>query len=154
MQSHFHVYMYKYHTSISGFIGLTWVKWLRLHSISLPFRTSWSETDLPIAVLTSGCFCWREIQVSVTYRGGRAFLCCYHRNIESQNHRVIEWHGLEWFLKAELPDLAAQGPIQPDLEHLWDGASTAFLDSLHLCLTTFWGKNFFLTTNINLPFFF
>ena len=45
----------------------------------------------------------------------------------------------------------APSPIQPGLEHFRDGAATASLGNLCQGLTTLTGKNFFLTSDPNLP---
>ena len=50
-------------------------------------------------------------------------------------------------------DQAAESPVQPGLEHFREGASAASLGNLFQGLTTFTVKNFFLTSNLNLPSF-
>jgi len=50
-------------------------------------------------------------------------------------------------------DQVAQSPIQPGLELLQGGASTASLGNLLQCLTTLIVKNFFFIPSLNLPSF-
>ena len=86
------------------------------------------------------------------------------------NRRIIAWLGLEGtsrIMKLQpphhrqghqpphfIPAQAAQGPIQPGLEHLqgWTGHPQPLWAAVQH-LTTLIGKNFPLTSNLNLPSF-
>jgi len=79
------------------------------------------------------------------------------------NHRLTIWFGLEATLKliwlhppAHMqgplpPAQGAPSPIQPGLEPCQGGAATASLGDLGQGLTTLIVKNFFLTSDLNLP---
>jgi len=85
----------------------------------------------------------------------------------SQNHRIIKLFGLEEtsrIMKLHPPchmqshqpphlilDQAAQGPIQPGLEHLWGRGIHSLSGQLFQHLTIVYVKNFPLITNLNLP---
>ena len=49
--------------------------------------------------------------------------------------------------------ISAQSPVQPDLGCLQGWGTTTSLYNLCHCLTTLYGKNFFLISNLNLPSF-
>ena len=50
-------------------------------------------------------------------------------------------------------DQAAQGSMQTGLEHIQGWGTHSSSEQLCQCLTTLWVKNFYLTSNLNLPSF-
>jgi len=72
-----------------------------------------------------------------------------------KNHRIIEWPGLKrtTVMMEFQPPCYVQGHQPPDqaLNASRDGASTTSLGNLFQCVTTLCVKNFFLTSNLNLP---
>ena len=79
------------------------------------------------------------------------------------SHRIIDWLVSEGTSKLTLFQFPAVVWLPPTRlprtpsNLVWnasrDGASTASLGSLCQCLTALWVKNFFLTSNLNLPSF-
>ena len=82
-----------------------------------------------------GVTAWKKMEMAnESWFLSRSFRWIYHRIVESQNHRIIEWLGLEGssrIIRLQprchwqghqplylLLDQAAQGPIQRGLEHL------------------------------------
>ena len=89
--------------------------------------------------------------------------------LTEQDHRITEWSGLEGTLRIMnlqpplrrqghqpsrlIPAQAAQGTIQPGLEHLQGWGIHNLSEQLFQHLTTLIVKNFPLTSNLNLPTF-
>ena len=88
---------------------------------------------------------------SVTYTAEDNICCTAGHN----SHSIIEWPSRIIKLQPPLPilDQAAQGPIQPGLEHLQGWGIHTLSGQLFQHLTTLIVKNFPLTSNLHLPSF-
>ena len=87
-----------------------------------------------------------------------------HFSIKTQDHRIIEWFGLEGAFKGHLVQppcnkqghlqlsQVAQSPIQPDLE-CFQGQCICSLFGQPVCVSPLIIKIFFLISKLNLPSF-
>jgi len=112
---------------------------------------------------TSSCFCWFERGITCSDQVPSEILSVVRRNID---HRIIDWLGLEgipMIMKFQPPchrqghqsphlilDQAAQGPIQPGLEHLQGWSIHSLSGQLCQHFTALSVKNFPLTCNLNI----
>ena len=86
--------------------------------------------------------------------------------IKLENHRITEWPGLKrttMIIQFQPPAMCRVANHQTRLPRatsslalnaFTDGASTASLGNLFLCVTTLCVKNFLLTSNLNMPSYF